>query len=61
MEGSVVTMQEILKFQRISTDENGNITGKFVATGIRPKFMEEFETRGVQIAHNTFDPNRSMG
>ena len=61
MEGEVVTMQEIFRFKRIATDTEGNITGEFVATGIRPKFMDEFETRGIDIDPTTFNPNRALG
>ncbi len=61
MEGDVVTMHEIFKFRRISTDAEGNIEGQFVATGIRPKFMDELETRGIRMAADMFNPNRVLG
>ncbi len=61
MEGDVVTMHEIFKFRRISTDADGNIHGQFVATGIRPKFMDELETRGIRVASDMFNPNRALG
>ncbi len=61
MEGEVVTMHEIFKFQRHSTDPDGTIHGDFVATGIRPKFMHEFETRGIEISPDLFEPNRPLG
>lgn len=58
MEGEVIAMQEIFRFRRISTDKDGNIRGVFEATGIRPKFVQEFETRGIEISPDLFDPNR---
>jgi pilus assembly protein CpaF len=61
MEGEIVQMQEIFRFKRISTAPDGTITGNFVATGIRPVFMQEFETRGIQVPSNMFDPNRILG
>jgi len=61
MEGEVVTMHQIFKFNRRSTDPDGTIHGEFVATGIRPQFMHEFETRGIEISPDLFEPNRSMG
>ncbi len=61
MEGDVITMHEVFRFHREKTDADGNITGKFLATGIRPKFMEEFETRGIEIDPLTFNPNRALG
>jgi pilus assembly protein CpaF len=57
MEGDVIQMQEIFKFKRTSTDEDGTIHGDFVATGIRPKFMEELQTRGIQVPDGIFNPN----
>jgi pilus assembly protein CpaF len=60
MEGEVVTMHEIFKFRRRGTDADGTIHGEFVATGIRPQFMNEFETRGIVISPDMFEPNRSM-
>ncbi len=60
MEGEVVTMHEIFKFRRRATDADGTIHGEFVATGIRPQFMNEFETRGIEVSPDMFEPNRSM-
>ncbi len=61
MESEVITMQEIHKFERVSTDADGTIHGNFVATGIRPKFMEEFEHRGIKVSPELFDPNVVLG
>ena len=60
MEGEVVTMHEIFRFRRRATDPDGTIHGEFVATGIRPKFMHEFETRGIEISPDMFEPNRPL-
>ncbi len=40
MEGDVVTMQELAKFEYEGEDEDGNIVGKQVSTGLRPKFYD---------------------
>ncbi|MEM7225549.1 MAG: CpaF family protein [Pseudomonadota bacterium] len=61
MEGEVIQMQKIFKFERLSTSADGYINGRFVATGIRPKFIQEFETRGIEFPANMFDPNRVLG
>jgi len=60
MEGDVIQMQEIFRFERISTDPDGHINGRFLATGVRPKFMHEIETRGIQLAPDLFDTNRTL-
>lgn len=56
MEGKVVQMQEIFKFVRSHTDDQGKVCGSFQATGIRPKFIDEMERRGVHLPDNLFDP-----
>ncbi len=61
IEGDILQMQEIFRFVRLSTDEDGRIQGEFRATGIRPKFMEQFITRGIDISSDAFDPDRVMG
>lgn len=58
MEGDVIQMQEIFKFERTHTDEDGKVHGKFIATGMRPRFLEEMERRGVSVPSDLFDPRR---
>jgi pilus assembly protein CpaF len=60
METDIITMQEIIRFKRISTDEDGKINGCFVATGVRPKFMEEFDSRGIVIPSDMFKPDHEL-
>ena len=57
MEGSVVQLQEIFKFERTGTAENGKVQGHFAATGLRPKFLDEMERRGVRMPAGLFDPS----
>ena len=56
MEGSVVQLQEIFKFERTGTTPEGKVEGHFVATGLRPKFMDEMERKGVFMPPGLFDP-----
>lgn len=60
MEGDVIQLQEIFKFERTHTDDNGKVHGKFVATGLRPQFLEEMERRGVRVPNDLFDPQREF-
>ena len=55
MEGDIVTMQEIFKFEQTGIDQNGKVKGRFRATGIRPKFAEKFQAMGIQIPNELFD------
>jgi len=57
MEGDIITMQEIFRFDRRATDADGTIHGAYVATGIRPKFVQEFAQRGIHISDDLFEPN----
>ena len=47
-------------FERLQTEADGTIHGRFVATGIRPKCSREIETRGIQLPSNLFDTNRVL-
>jgi pilus assembly protein CpaF len=61
MEGDVITMQEIFRFRRMSTSADGTISGEFRATGIRPKFVDELEVRGVHLPEDMFSPDQVLG
>ncbi|MGE5584347.1 MAG: CpaF family protein [Bacillota bacterium] len=54
MEGDVITMQDIYVFEQTGVDENGRVLGKFKATGIRPKFLERFESMGIAVPPGLF-------
>ena len=58
MEESVVTMQEIFRFERMDVDEAGKVVGRFRATGIRPKLLQRFVERGIKLPDTLFDPER---
>jgi pilus assembly protein CpaF len=60
IEGDVIQMQEIFRFNRVSTDEDGRIHGHYVATGIRPKFLPELATRGLSVPVAYFDPTKQL-
>jgi len=48
MEGDVITMQDIFVFERSGIGAQGKVTGRFRATGIRPKASERLASAGVQ-------------
>jgi pilus assembly protein CpaF len=49
MEGDIITMSEIFRFERRGVDENGNIIGRFMSTGIVPRFHERMKQRGINL------------
>ncbi len=60
MEGDVVQMQEIFRFVRQRTDEDGRIHGVYTATGSRPRFLQELVAKGVTLPGTHFDPSIPM-
>jgi pilus assembly protein CpaF len=54
MEQDTVVMQDIYKFQKEGVDESGRAYGKFLATGIRPTFMQRLEAAGVRLPASAF-------
>jgi pilus assembly protein CpaF len=54
MEGQIVTMQDIFRFEQTGVDAEGRVKGVFRSTGIRPRFAERFESLGIQLAPGIF-------
>ncbi|MEL6997702.1 MAG: CpaF family protein [Pseudomonadota bacterium] len=57
MEGDVITMQEIFKFERTGVDSSGRIRGRFTATGIRSQFADRFAQWGYELPQSLFRPD----
>jgi pilus assembly protein CpaF len=60
MEGEIIQMQEIYKYVRTGTDGDGNIQGHHVATGVRPRFLQELVAHGINIPGSYFDPSKPL-
>lgn len=56
LEGDVVQIQDIMRFNRLGVDDQGRIQGEFRATGIRPRFLAEISTIGLKVDARVFDP-----
>ena len=59
VEGDIESMQEIFKFDQTGVDATGAVQGRFLATGIRPKFEQRLRTRGVNLREDLYDPARN--
>ncbi|MEO1467785.1 MAG: CpaF family protein [Pseudomonadota bacterium] len=57
MEGEVITMQDIFKYERFGTDSQGMIRGKFTATGIRSRYADRFRQWGYELPQSLFKPD----
>jgi pilus assembly protein CpaF len=49
MEGDVITMQEIFRFEQTGVGQEGKVQGHFMLTGVRPNFLRTFEALGIEI------------
>lgn len=54
MEGSTIQTSEIFRFQQEGFDDEGKVKGRFVATGLVPKFYEELVERGIGVDMSIF-------
>jgi septum site-determining protein MinD len=54
MQGEVITLQDIFIFKQEGMNKQGKITGKFLATGFIPKFVEMMERKGYKIPRTIF-------
>lgn len=58
MEGDIISMQEIFRFEQTGVDRDGRVLGHFSATGVRPRFADRLKMYGVDIPDDTFNPDR---
>lgn len=56
MEKDTITMQEIFYFEKTGVTENGEILGRYRASGIRPKFIDRLIRAGVRLPLELFNP-----
>jgi pilus assembly protein CpaF len=55
MEGEIITMQEVFKFERTGLEPNGKILGHFTGTGLRSHFADRFKRWGFDLPHTIYD------
>jgi len=58
MEGDIISMQEIFRFEQTGVDTDGKVQGHFCATGVRPRFADRLRMFGAPVPEDTFDPDR---
>ncbi len=56
MEGEVVSMQEVFRFQRTGLKPDGTIIGHFTACGVRSHYSERFRQWGYDLPASIYDP-----
>jgi len=56
MEGEIVTMSELFRFEREGIDEDNNVIGELRPTGIIPAFHKDLRSKGIELPVSLFDP-----
>ena len=56
MEGDVISMQEIFRYERLGMEPSGKIIGRFNATGVRSHYSDRFRQWGYNLPADIFDP-----
>jgi pilus assembly protein CpaF len=56
MEGDVISMQEVFRYQRMGLTPEGKIIGRFTATGVRSHYSDRFRQWGYDLPPAIFDP-----
>ncbi len=54
MEVETITLQDVFVFEKTGVNEQGRVTGRFRATGIRPKSYERIRASGIQLPASLF-------
>jgi pilus assembly protein CpaF len=56
MEGEVISMQEVFRFERLGVEPSGKIIGRFNATGIRSSYSDRFRQWGFDLPASIYEP-----
>jgi pilus assembly protein CpaF len=56
MEGDVISMQEIFRYQRVGLTPENKIIGHFTATGVRSHYAERFRMWGYDLPAAIYEP-----
>ena len=56
MEGEVISMQEVFRYERLGLAPDGKIIGRFNATGVRSHYTERFKQWGFHLPPSIYEP-----
>lgn len=59
MEGEIIVLTDIFKFNQTGVTEDGKVLGEVNATGIRPNFTPRLEASGFKLSADIFAPRAS--
>jgi pilus assembly protein CpaF len=55
MESDTIAIQDLFVYHREGVDAEGRLTGRFVSTGIRPRFADQLKTSSHDIDDGVFE------
>lgn len=56
MEGEVISMQEVFRYERLGIAPDGKIIGRFNATGVRSHYSDRFRQWGYDLPASIYEP-----
>ncbi len=56
MEGEVISMQELFRYERLGLAPDGKIIGRFNATGVRSHYSDRFKSWGFDLPASIYEP-----
>lgn len=54
MEGDVIILQDIFRYEQRGLDNKGKVKGEFLFTGVMPKFLQKLKEKGINIPPEIF-------
>lgn len=54
LEQGIITTQDLFVYQQTGLSSEGRVEGYFTGTGIRPRFMDQLERRGISLPSDVF-------
>jgi pilus assembly protein CpaF len=54
----MITMQDLFVFEKSGLDEEGRVSGRFRATGIRPRCSDRIAACGIQLPTQMFEHSK---
>src|SRR5271165_6359345 len=59
-EGDIISMQDVLLFEKRGLGPDGKVLGRFVATGVMPKFTERLRAAGVPFSTSLLEVSEDV-
>ncbi len=54
MEGDVIVLQDIFKFEQTGLSAKGQVSGRYIFTGVRPKAVDKLAAKSIKVPASLF-------